>query len=61
MGKQDTLYRPCDTRYRSRDYFLEDQLKESQAVDDFRAVKSLLDSSLNFSPANFFSFKSAKS
>lgn len=61
MGNKDTAYRPCDTRYRTKDYFLEDQLKESQAVEDFKAVKIMLNTSLSFNPSNFFSFGSAKS
>jgi len=38
----DTDYRPCDNRYRTSKYFLDDQLKCSSAVSDFNAVKSAL-------------------
>ncbi|MGE0199427.1 MAG: hypothetical protein AB7P76_00510 [Candidatus Melainabacteria bacterium] len=36
-------YQPCDTRYRNSRYFLEDQLKCSDAVADFKAMKELID------------------
>lgn len=32
---------PCDRRYRSSKYFLQDQLRCSEAAADFRSVKAL--------------------
>jgi hypothetical protein len=46
--RRDTDYRPCDSRYRSSKYFMQDQLKCSQAADDFRSVKNLLSGLANF-------------
>lgn len=40
--KTDTDYRPCDSRFRTSKYFLDDQLKCSDALADFNAVKSAL-------------------
>ena len=43
MSHQDPDYRPCDTRYRDTAYFLEDQLRCSEAIEDFRAVRSFIE------------------
>lgn len=38
-----------DKRYRASDYFLEDQLRYSEAVDEFRTIKEALTHASQFS------------
>ena len=56
---QDSPYQPCDKRYRTSRYFLEDQLRCSAAVEDFRSVKSLIDNLSRFNQENTFRFRGA--
>lgn len=54
--KQDTDYKPCDARYRSSSYFLEDQLRCSEAVDDFQSMKTMVNRLAAFDPFQHVSF-----
>ena len=48
---------PCDKRYRTSKYFLEDQLRFSDAVADFRSVRELLSKATDFAISNPFQFQ----
>lgn len=48
---------PCDQRYRTSEYFLEDQLRYSEAVSDFRSIKTLLSNAMSFTGQNAFRFQ----
>lgn len=50
---------PCDRRYRSSKYFLEDQLRYSEAVADFRSVKEFLSNTSAFTGRNVFQWQTA--
>ncbi len=56
---QDSNYQPCDKRYRNSRYFLEDQLRCSAAVEDFRSVKSLIGNLSSFNQQQTFRFRGA--
>lgn len=57
MGQQEQIALPCDRRYRTSRYFLQDQLRCSEAVADFRSVKQLVASAQSFSPTTAFRFQ----
>ena len=44
---EQTTYQPCEKRFRTSEYFLDDQLKCSDAIADFRSVKSLINQLTN--------------
>lgn len=48
---------PCDQRYRNSKYFLEDQLRCSEAASDFRSIRELFSRAANFSFASPFQFQ----
>jgi hypothetical protein len=48
---------PCDKRYRSSKYFLQDQLRCSEAAADFRSIKELLSGAESFSLEQTFQFQ----
>ena len=48
---------PCDKRYRTSKYFLEDQLRCSEAAADFRSVKELVSNTPSFSFGSAFKFQ----
>lgn len=48
----DAGYYKVDHRYRESNYFLADQLRYAEAVQDFRSVKQALTRSTQFSLAN---------
>ncbi|WP_373532334.1 hypothetical protein [Vampirovibrio sp.] len=48
---------PCDKRYRSSHYFLQDQLRCSEAAADFRSVKELITSAASFNLKQAFQFQ----
>ena len=54
-GDQGAL--PCDQRYRTSQYFLEDQLRCSDAAEDFRSVKNLVGKAQSFNLRNAFRFQ----
>ena len=54
---RDTAYQPCDRRFRSTNYFLEDQLRCSEAVADFRSIKNLMASATDFTVRTAFRFQ----
>jgi hypothetical protein len=57
MGQTEQIALPCDRRYRTNRYFLQDQLRCSEAISDFRSVKQLLSSTPAFSGASAFRFR----
>lgn len=58
-GDQSNLTLPCDRRYRTSKYFLEDQLRCSEAAEDFRSIKNLMSNSQSFSLMGAFRFQMA--
>ena len=46
-----------ERRYRNSNYFLEDQLRCSEAVSDFKSVRSLVEKAQGFSLRNAFQFQ----
>lgn len=48
---------PCDRRYRNSKYFLQDQLRCSEAAADFRSVKELVASAAAFNLNLAFQFQ----
>ncbi len=48
---------PCDRRYRTSKYFLEDQLRCSEAAADFRSIRELVASTPSFSVRQSFQFQ----
>ncbi len=54
---QANLAMPCDKRYRTSKYFLEDQLRCSEAAADFRSVKNLLEKTQSFNVRGAFRFQ----
>lgn len=50
------LHRVYETRYRSSKYFLNDQLRCSEAVQDFQTVKNVLGSTSLFNVRRAFRF-----
>jgi hypothetical protein len=62
QANQDTFGNiglPCDRRYRSSKYFLEDQLRYSEAVADFRSVKEFLSNTSAFTGKSAFQWQTA--
>ena len=59
-GQQDNkmshTYRVVETRYRTNNYFLANQLRYSEAVNDFRSVRSSVDSLPQMSLINRLQF-----
>lgn len=55
--EQTTL--PCDRRYRTSKYFLQDQLRCSEAAADFRSVRDLVSNTASFSFKQAFQFQTA--
>jgi hypothetical protein len=53
---RDDTHVAIEKRYRSSRYFLEDQLRHSDAVEDFRTVKQLLASVQSFGLNQLFRF-----
>lgn len=53
-----SLHTVYERRYRTSKYFLEDQLRCSEAVRDFRTVKSTLGSTSQFNVRQAFRFAS---
>jgi hypothetical protein len=48
---------PCDKRYRTSKYFLQDQLRCSEAAADFRSVKDLISNATSFNIKQAFQFQ----
>jgi hypothetical protein len=48
---------PCDKRYRTSKYFMQDQLRCSEAAADFRSVKELISSAASFNLKQAFQFQ----
>lgn len=48
---------PCDKRYRTSKYFLEDQLRCSEAAADFRSIRELVANTPSFSVRSTFRFQ----
>lgn len=48
---------PCDRRYRTSKYFLQDQLRCSDAAADFRSVKDLVSKAASFGFNEAFQFQ----
>jgi hypothetical protein len=48
---------PCDRRYRTSRYFLEDQLRCSDAVSDFRSIKDMVSRTQAFNVRGSFRFQ----
>lgn len=57
MGQEHSL--PCDKRYRTSKYFLEDQLRCSDAAADFRSVRDMLHRTQAFDVTGAFRFQMA--
>jgi hypothetical protein len=53
----ELLMLPCDQRYRTSKYFLEDQLRCSEAASDFRSVRNLFSKTASFNPLETFRFQ----
>lgn len=53
----EMLMLPCDQRYRTSKYFLEDQLRCSEAAIDFRSVRALFSKTASFNPLETFRFQ----
>jgi hypothetical protein len=51
------VYQPCDKRFRTSKYFLDDQLKCSDALSDFRSVKNLVNKTQAFNVRGAFQFQ----
>jgi hypothetical protein len=54
---QEAIVLPCDQRYRNSKYFLEDQLRCSEAAADFRSVKELVGRAPSFCIRSTFRFQ----
>lgn len=52
-------YLPGEKRFRTAQYFLDDQLRCSEAVSDFRSVKNLLEKAGAFDITQAFRFQAA--
>jgi hypothetical protein len=48
---------PCDHRYRTSKYFLEDQLRCSEAASDFRSVREFFSKASSFGLNTPFQFQ----
>lgn len=48
---------PCDRRYRTNQYFLEDQLRCSEAISDFRSVREFISKTQAFNFKRAFQFQ----
>lgn len=48
---------PGDRRYRTSNYFLQDQLRCSEAAADFRSVRDLVSKAAGFNPQQAFPFQ----
>jgi hypothetical protein len=48
---------PCDHRYRTSKYFLEDQLRCSEAASDFRSVREFFNKASSFGLHTPFQFQ----
>jgi hypothetical protein len=57
MGQTESITLPCDHRYRTSQYFLQDQLHCSEAVADFRSVRDLLSGTSAFTTRTAFRFQ----
>jgi len=57
IAYQESHMLPCDKRYRTSKYFLEDQLRFSEAVADFRSVRDILSKATDFTASNPFQFQ----
>lgn len=55
---RDNDYQPCDKRFRTTRYFLEDQLRCSEAVADFKSIRNLMNSASGFTVRTAFRFQS---
>lgn len=53
----EKLALPCDRRYRNSKYFLQDQLRCSEAAADFRSVKELVANATAFNFNQAFQFQ----
>ncbi len=53
---RETTQRVIETRYQTTRYFLQNQLRTSEAVEDFRTVKSLMDATAYFNVRRSFKF-----
>ena len=54
--RANSVHTVYERRYRTTKYFLEDQLRCSEAVQDFRTVKNLLDKTPQFNLRQTFQF-----
>ncbi|MEB3286317.1 MAG: hypothetical protein VKJ04_02320 [Vampirovibrionales bacterium] len=52
------VYQPCERRFRNSNYFLQDQLRCSEAVEDFRSVRNLINKLSDFKHDLAFQFQS---
>jgi hypothetical protein len=55
-GRSSNPYPVIERRYRTSKYFLEDQLRCSEAIQDFRTVKNLLAQTPQFNLRGTFKF-----
>lgn len=55
--RSPTIILPCERRYRTHTYFLADQLRCSDALEDFRSVKALAEQLQVFSLTQVFQFQ----
>jgi hypothetical protein len=53
---QQQIHRVYETRYRTSKYFLNQQLRCSEAVQDFRTVKSMMEATAFFNVRRAFRF-----
>jgi hypothetical protein len=53
----EALMLPCDQRYRTSKYFLEDQLRCSEAASDFRSVRALFSKTSSINTSEIFQFQ----
>ena len=52
------IYQPCERRFRTSAYFLQDQMRCSEAVEDFRSIRNLIQRVADFQPKTAFQFQS---
>jgi hypothetical protein len=56
-GISESQILPCDHRYRTSTYFLEDQLRCSEAASDFRSVREFFSKASSFGLHTPFQFQ----
>lgn len=50
-------YQPCEKRFRTTQYFQDDQLRCSEVAEEFRSVKNLISQARAFDPLRVFQFQ----